>query len=232
MVTTGLPLLVLLPGTDGTGTFFAPLLAALGPEVHARIVAYPQTGSQAYETLGRSILAHLPAHEDYVLVGESFGGPLAIWLAARAPRRPVKLVLGATFAASPFGLPGRFVQPVLGLANWLPLHASEINMILFNGQSRETARWVHDTVGPIDRGILLDRVRSVLGCDMRALAAELEMPILCLNAARDRLVWPWLPRHFPRLPNLRIVDLDLPHMIFQSDPDGIARNILLPFLRS
>lgn len=224
------PLVILLPGTDGTGCFFEGLHQALAADCEVRVIAYPQTGDQGYETLGRGLLDELPQDRGYVLVGESFGGPLAIWLAAHANRPPDKLVLGATFAASPFGAPGRWASPLIPLARFLPLWTWQIQLVLFNNRHRSMAERVHEAVKPIDRKTLLARVQSVLGCDMRADLVALHMPVLCLNAARERLVWPWLPRHFLDMPNLRVVDLDLPHMIFQSDPEGIARDILLTFI--
>ncbi|NUN50811.1 MAG: pimeloyl-ACP methyl ester esterase, partial [Candidatus Brocadiae bacterium] len=35
------PVLILLPGLDGSGRLFAPLLAALGTGIEARAIAYP-----------------------------------------------------------------------------------------------------------------------------------------------------------------------------------------------
>ncbi|MGQ0798894.1 MAG: serine aminopeptidase domain-containing protein [Pseudomarimonas sp.] len=43
----------------------------------------------------------LPRSEPYFLLGESFGGPLAIALAARQPRGLLGLVLCASFARYP-----------------------------------------------------------------------------------------------------------------------------------
>ena len=227
---TARPLCILLPGTDGTGAFFADLHRALdGYDV--RVVSYPQYGEQSYERLGRLILPTLPRDRDYVLIGESFGGPLAIWLAVHVARKPVKMVLGATFAASPFGALGRAITPLLVIGQWLPLWTWQINLILFNNNNRQMAETIHENVKPIARTVLLDRVRSVLTCDMRGWLSQVGLPVLCLNAAKDRLLPPWLARRFEGLPNATMVGLDLPHMIFQSDADNITRQHLLPFLR-
>ncbi|EGF89907.1 hypothetical protein ABI_43300 [Asticcacaulis biprosthecium C19] len=225
------PLIVLLPGTDGTGAFFEDLVAHLTPQAEVRVIAYPQSGPQTYEHLGALLLAQMPTDQDYVLVGESFGGPLAVWLAVHAPRPPVRLILDATFAASPFGRLGRWVRPLLWIGEHLPLWTWQIDLMLFNGRNRAWAQRIHDAVRLIPRRVLLDRVRAVLGCDVRSLLDAVAVPVLCLNAARDRLIPPFLPRHFGHRSNLRIVNLDLPHMIFQSAPGSITQHHLLPFVK-
>ena len=225
------PLCILLPGTDGTGRFFADLRHAL-PGYDVEVFAYPQYGSQSYERLGRLILPSLPRDRNYVLIGESFGGPLALWLAIHARHKPVKIVFGASFAASPFGLIGRLIVPLLGIGLVLPLWTWQINVILFNNRNRQMAETVHQMVKSIPRSVLLDRVRAVLTCDMRGGLSQIAMPVLCLNAARDRLLQSWLPRGFHGLPDATTVAVDLPHMIFQSDAELIARQHLLPFLEA
>lgn len=224
------PLCILLPGTDGTGAFFTDLRRALdGYEV--RVLSYPQSGDQSYERLGRLILPTLPRDRAYALIGESFGGPLAIWLAAHAVHKPTRLVLGATFAASPFGLLGRLVAPVVGMGRWLPLWTWQINLILFNNKNEQMAETIHEMVKVVPRMILLERVRSVLRCDMRGWLSQIALPVLCLNASRDRLLPPWLPRGLEGFPDVTMLDMDLPLMIFQSDAQDIAERHILPFLR-
>lgn len=83
----------------------------------------------------------------------------------------------------------------------------------------------------LDRRALLARVISVLTCKMKSALASYKGPVLCLNASKDRLLPPWLPRHFPKQDNIRIVDLPLPHMMFQAAPQNIARSHILPFIR-
>ncbi len=223
------PLCVLLPGTDGTGRFFDGLRDALiGYDV--RVVTYPQFGGQSYERLGRLILPILPRDRDYIIIAESFGGPLAIWLAVHAVHKPVKMILAASFAASPFGAVGRFVAPLISVARWLPLWSWQIDLILFNNQNRHVAEFIHETVKSIARSVLLDRVHTVLTCDMRGWLGQVGLPVLCLEACRDRLLPPWLPRGFERLPFRQTARLDLPHMVFQSDAQGIVRDHILPFL--
>ena len=65
------PTLVLLPGMDGTGDLFAPLVAALGPHMRTIIVRYPDEPLDyaSHEEIAR---AALPLGHPFILLGESF----------------------------------------------------------------------------------------------------------------------------------------------------------------
>ncbi len=75
--------LVLLPGLDGTGILFTPLVVALGNGRRVIVVTYPTSEkAQTYAKLHEVAGAALPPSGPLVLLGESFSGPLAISLAA------------------------------------------------------------------------------------------------------------------------------------------------------
>src|ERR1700728_5055609 len=112
-----LPTLVLLPGLDGTGKLFSEFVKSLGSSVDSRIVAYPKDRALGYGELEALVLGALPRDRRFILLGESFSGPLAIRIAARSPAGLVALVLCATFAKNPFPWLG-WARP---LAAYLPL---------------------------------------------------------------------------------------------------------------
>jgi pimeloyl-[acyl-carrier protein] methyl ester esterase len=77
-------MLVLLPGLDGTGKLFAAFVRALGAGVESRVVGYSPDEPLGYEELELKVRAQLPLDRSYVLLGESFSGPIAMRIAARA----------------------------------------------------------------------------------------------------------------------------------------------------
>src|SRR5262245_16901579 len=95
------PTLVLLPGLDGTGDFFQPLLEALGDSVRSSVVSYPIDGGYDYATCLALTRAKLPADGPFVVLGESFSGPIAITLAAQGLPGLAGIVLASTFARNP-----------------------------------------------------------------------------------------------------------------------------------
>src|SRR4051812_12496722 len=78
--------LVLLPGLHGNDVQFRPLLAHLPPQIRPIAVNYPPDQPLDYAQLLPLVLAALPEDQPFVLLGESFSGPLAIMAAARARR--------------------------------------------------------------------------------------------------------------------------------------------------
>jgi pimeloyl-[acyl-carrier protein] methyl ester esterase len=97
-----LPILVLLPGLDGTGKLFSEFVNSLGSSVDSRIVAYPKDQPLGYDELEALVMAAIPRNQPFVLLGESFSGPLAIRIAARAPAGLAAVILSASFAKNPF----------------------------------------------------------------------------------------------------------------------------------
>ena len=115
--------LVLLPGMDGTGELFAPFVAALGPDQAVTVVRYPAEPALGYAELESFARAALPADRPFVLVGESFSGPIAIRIAADPPPNLVGVVLSTTFARAP--LPGPSVLALLApLMRLAPVRAA------------------------------------------------------------------------------------------------------------
>lgn len=94
--------LILLPGLDGTGELFEPLVRILPAEVQPVIVSYPLDRELGYADLLPIVKAALPRGEDFFLAAESFSGPLAVEIAAEALPRLKGVVLCASFVKSPY----------------------------------------------------------------------------------------------------------------------------------
>jgi pimeloyl-ACP methyl ester carboxylesterase len=84
--------LVLLPGMDGTGELFAPLIKILPKDLLPLVVAYPPNEQWGYPELLDFIRHQLPEDEDFVVLGESFSGPLALMLASDPPAQMRALI--------------------------------------------------------------------------------------------------------------------------------------------
>jgi alpha-beta hydrolase superfamily lysophospholipase len=92
--------LVFLPGMDGTGYLFKDVIDHMSGSDY-QIVSFPVDTNQDYQTLISYVKNKLP-DEDYVLIAESFSGPIAAELAKDKEMSGLKAVIFvATFLSSP-----------------------------------------------------------------------------------------------------------------------------------
>ncbi|MFX9246871.1 alpha/beta fold hydrolase, partial [Acinetobacter baumannii] len=72
----------------------------LSPHRVVDFIAYPEHQPLGYQELLDLVLPTLPAGR-FVVLGESFGGPLAVEIAARFKERVAGLILAATYVRPP-----------------------------------------------------------------------------------------------------------------------------------
>ena len=94
--------LLLLPGLDGTGVLFRPLLKSLPDWLEPVVIPYPTQQVLGYDDLLSTIRQALPLDEPFLLLGESFGGPLALRLAASKPPGLKGVILCGSFVTCPY----------------------------------------------------------------------------------------------------------------------------------
>jgi pimeloyl-[acyl-carrier protein] methyl ester esterase len=222
--TTAKPVtLVLLPGMDGTGVLFEPFVAALGNEHPVTVMTYPTSGdSQTYAGLHDLAALALPSEGPLVLLGESFSGPIAISLAAANPTRVAGVVLCCTFVRNP--RPG--LRWLSGLASMpAPLPPSSILSALLFGRfaTPRLSLMLRDALAKVQPAVLRARLRAIVSVDVRAQARALEVPVLYLKGASDRLVPPPAvveAEQYCR--DMKVQSFDAPHCLLQVVPEEAA----------
>src|SRR5580700_4256654 len=113
--------LVLLPGLDGSGVMFRPLLGELAPRIRPIVVTYPRDKMLGYEELLPLVLEKIRGLSSFIFLGESFSGPAALMAAAAHPPGLRGVILCASFVRNPVWL-----RP-----NWLRYFASPLAFRLY-----------------------------------------------------------------------------------------------------
>jgi pimeloyl-ACP methyl ester carboxylesterase len=223
------PTLILLPGLDGTGDFFEPLLGELGDIVRTRVIRYPVHGCYDYDSCRELVRAELPTDGPYVLLGESFSGPIAIGLAAEAPRGLAGVILSSSFAGNPRPWVSLIIRPILP---YLPFHGSGTSLRL--SRFLVLGRWITPALRELHQHILARvpaatirrRLEAVADCDLREALARIRVRMMCFVAEQDRLIPRSAARSIQRhAPTVRIVELDGPHCLLQCRPKEAAERI-------
>nr|WP_229505790.1 alpha/beta fold hydrolase [Massilia genomosp. 1] len=217
----------MLPGMDGSGDLFAGFIAALGGQVDAIVVSYPCAPALAYVGLTDYARAQLPRDRPFVLIGESFSGPVAIALAASKPPGLIGLVLCCTFARNPRPL----LAPLKPLAGVLPMWSVLTPLIApfllgFDAPLvlRKALRAALDKVPPAR---LRQRLKEVMAVDYTGRAQAISVPVLYLQATRDWIVPASAARLLASLcADWRLVALPGPHLLLQTIPEQAATTVI------
>ena len=218
------PLLVLLPGMDGTGLMFEPFVQAAG-DLETRVVRYPPelTSYPACIDFART---QLPTDRPFLLLGESFSGPVAIALAAEQPEGLRGVVLCSSFARNPRP-EWLWLRPLLRLLPPLQLPLPLLRRLLLGKRPSEALVRLTTAMLPhFPTATMKARTLAVAAVDHTAQLAQVQVPMLALCATRDRLVpktaTAWLRAHRAQLD---ITTLRGPHWLLQTRPEACLRTI-------
>jgi pimeloyl-ACP methyl ester carboxylesterase len=219
------PLLVMfLPGLDGTGRLFAPLLAELPGAFEPKVVQYPPDRALGYEALASLVEAQLPAGRKFALVGESFSGPLAVSIAAKTPQGLVAVVLAASFHRCPVSPWLAAVRPVARAIFARPAPVFVLRHLLAGPDA--PAALVEEfraAVAMVRPEVLSARVRAALDVDASDALSACRVPILYLGGTEDRLLRRAIPEEIRAIrPNVDVRFLASPHLILQRRPREAA----------
>ena len=210
--------IVLLPGLDGTGLLFADFVRECPPGFVPRVIEYPRERFQGYQELLHLVEGQLPRQSEFIILGESFSGPLAVMLAARRPRGLRAVVLVATFVTRP-------TPRWTGLLPWralLRLRAPSLILrwlVAGRGASPALLRQIREASRAVSSDVLAARIREHLIVNVVQELRRIAVPILYLQGVNDRLICPRALSRIRRAkPEVVAARIPAPHMVLQTAP--------------
>ena len=208
--------LVLLPGMDGTGDLFENLLTELSPEIKTVVVRYPTACILNYEELTALADIQTPKNIPYVLLGESFSGPIAIALAASANEQLKGVILSCAFATNPRPLLSNwsFLVPAITITDKLLSVISKL--LMSNGNDCKVYEQLKATLPKVSPETMRARLDAVIAVDYLAKLSKINVPILYLKGKQDHLVPSSASKAIVKYAkNVSLVELDAPHLLLQ-----------------
>jgi pimeloyl-ACP methyl ester carboxylesterase len=182
---------IYLPGVDGTGRLLYRQ-RRLYESHELRCLSYPQDDRHTYADLVKLGIAQLEETGPAVVIGESFGGAIALMIALERPELVRRLVLICTFAY----YPRRFTIDVLAcLGPWFPRTpnhptTNSIRGLFFFGPGIPKAdqdEWWEKTAD-VPMQAYGHRFTLVADLDLRSRLPEIEIPTLVFAAPNDWIV--------------------------------------------
>jgi pimeloyl-ACP methyl ester carboxylesterase len=215
--------LILLPGMHGTGVLFEPFLQSLGGGQKVQVVEYPRQESLQYPELQSVLKSVLPVDEPFVLLAESFSGPVAFEYAASAGSQLKGVIFCCTFACNPRA-EMRWARRLLDFVPFGSLPTFALNHFLLGRFATRPLRTaIADAISEVPPKVLRARAKAVLEVDTSAKVPLIQVPCLYLRASHDRVVPVSASKHVERLmPTLRTIVIPGPHCLLQATPDQAA----------
>ena len=217
---------VLLPGMDGTGSLLSEFIASLPPGVEAAVISYPPDEPMGYAELEAFTRPKLPSRP-FILVGESFSGPIAVALAASDPATVRGLVLVGSFVRSPIPAP-HWLRSVLAVVPIWRIPLALVSVFAFGEWSSDAVRArVSSAMSAVAPAAWRARLRAVLSANAEDKLRSVRAPVLYLRGASDRMV----PRSAWTLvkklcPSARLVELEGPHFLLETKPVESAAQVM------
>jgi pimeloyl-[acyl-carrier protein] methyl ester esterase len=218
---------------DGTAELFREFSAALPKTVCTKAPIYPRDRFCTFAELVQLVHFVSPQIEPFVLLAESYSTPVAIEFAATRPANLCGLVLCAGFASSPAN---SLLRPVLSslapilLRRGMPEFAVRRWLTGADAPGSLVAK-VQMAIGSVEPKVLVDRLRAILACDVRAELRRVAVPILYLQAKDDRIVGAECLVEMQKVrPDIRVEIMEGPHLLLQRSPRRAAE-VVTAFVR-
>lgn len=219
---------LLLPGMDGSGRLYRPLLEAGPRRLAPRCLSFPADTPLGYDELLALSRAAVPRRGRWVLLAESFSGPVAVRLAAERPRGLAAVVLAATFLHRPLN---PVLHPLRGLVGarffGLGIPAAAVRHFLAGPDAPDAlVAEVQAAVAAVTPEVMARRAAEALAVDVREAASRIDAPLLYLGPTRDRLLRIDVADELLALaPAAEVALLEGPHMILQRAPHASLQRL-------
>jgi pimeloyl-[acyl-carrier protein] methyl ester esterase len=210
--------LVLLPGLNGTAGLFDPLLSVATNEYELMVISYPTHQVKSYEELTEYVLEEIGSIKGrFVVVGESFSGPIAILLSARSINGLIGTILVATFASAPYltlakYLPWTLIFQLAKIVYWVRIKLS-------NAKKASILKAVSIELQKVSPAVLAARTRAALSVDVSKELQKSRVPIVYFSAKYDVLVPKWNLKKIIKIkPDINVITFNINHFLLQSVP--------------
>lgn len=212
--------IILLPGLDGTGMLFQPFIDTCPTSFAPKVISYPDNKPLSYPALEKHVFSQLPDNKPFLLLGESFSGPIALNIAAQQPKNLMGVILSATFILSPVANWLKLF-PIYLMARILP-HNVAIQYMLLNGKQHPSMmRLVKKAAAKVHPDVISYRIYSVFHVDASDVLRQIQAPILYLSGLKDRLVNGKSGRLIKQIkPEVNIAKINSPHLLLQLQPEA------------
>jgi len=214
---------------DGTGLLFNPFLERLPDAMKTKVIRYPEHIFLSYEQLETLVINQLPVSEKYIIIAESFSGPIALRIASRATSNLEAIVLISSFAYRPLGWIGTVLArlPLKALFRRLPSDFILRSLLLGHSAPQSTLVEARQAITRVRPEVLAGRLREALTSDYGRHHVPGHIRILTIFAGQDRLLGNTARKSLAQVcPDAETEFVPAPHLALQAAPGIILTTLI------
>ena len=199
----------------------------LTPSAEPMTLDYSRDRETSYDELLALALPKLPTTEPYVLLGESYGGPLALKIAATRPPGLCGLILSASFVTCPHAYVPKWASHLIVPALFYPAPLlAKLKALVGRYSTPEIQSLISRGLATVSPAVIAARVREVITTDVKKELLACSVPMLYIQATHDYVVPDSNLTQIQQLrPDIEVVRIEGPHMILQTQAARSAKVI-------
>ncbi len=223
--------IVYAPGLDGTGKLIR-CQSRLLDHFQMDCVSYPKDLEHDYDSLVDKVVKTVSRKTNHgvIIVGESFGGGVALHVALRRPDLVSGLVLINTFAYYPKRWLVRLIlrlRPALPsgpLPKWTRVFREPL--LFSHDMPRDRRKWWFHQVRDVRNDHCMHRMKLIESLDLREKLQKITLPTLVIVSPDDRVVPPSCGQELAEhIPNASLVELAGGHTVLSHPRHDFCRVI-------
>lgn len=217
--------LILLPGMDGTGKLFEPLLTYLPPSIDAEVIALSSLSSNCIRSQAEEI-AELIGNQEVIIFAESYSGSIAYELAQMNFINIKHIIFVASFLSRPSVLSKFGPIAPLGVLRLNVVPSFLLSWLFFGSCKRnDLVKLFMHALNLVTNNTLKSRLRAI--ASLTEPKEPITVPCTYIQATKDKLVNPNSITVFQNLcVNLKTEKVVGGHFIAQCNPKKCADIIL------
>jgi pimeloyl-ACP methyl ester carboxylesterase len=211
--------LYLLPGLDGTGELFEPFVEAAPDWANPIVIRYDSIVPKSYAELASEVSAQIDRRRRFLVLGESFSGPVAVLAAASDERNLAGVILCATFVTNPLLSLALAPDFLVGLAVKFARRSRILDPVFGFTASAEIEQLAGHAIASVSDEVFIRRTCEIRDVDVTSELSRLACPVLYLKAIRDRLIPGRAHARVLRArPETATASIDSTHLLLQTRP--------------
>jgi len=219
--------LILLPGLDGTGELFSDFINDLSEDITVTCIKYPELEQLGYTELVSYVQSRLPINEDFIILAESFSGPIAFELAKTELKHLKAIIFVASFLRKPNRVLMWLVRilPLSIILRHSPPDFIIRKWLLGDSAKNEMVEKFKSILRRLPINIIKFRLREIYNLSINQIEYEsmLNIPVYFIKPTNDRLVHSDNFIDFEkRCSNIDLLTVDGPHFILQNKAKACA----------